>query len=128
MTGAPKLRSVQLLENLEGHARRGPYAGKSFTRPHRQPQTANSTALIGAFGFVSVDGAADFAVVIRTLVIRGEREFSLVYSTNPPHTDVVFAADLALGGGGAITHLSDPEKEWEEVLVKIDAVTGRAKA
>lgn len=30
MTGAPKLRSVQLLEELERHRRRGVYAGQSF--------------------------------------------------------------------------------------------------
>jgi len=36
--------------------------------------------------------------------------------------------ELRLGAGGAITHLSDPEKEWEEVLTKIDAVLGTRKS
>ncbi|KAI5478524.1 hypothetical protein MNV49_005053 [Pseudohyphozyma bogoriensis] len=85
MTGAPKLRSVKLLEELEGHRPRGVYSG--------------------VFGFVAVDGTTDFSVVIRTLVIKGQ--------------------DLSLGAGGAITYLSEAEKEWEEVLVKKEAVLGR---
>ncbi|GAA5881805.1 hypothetical protein JCM1840_003883 [Sporobolomyces johnsonii] len=85
MTGAPKLRSLQLLDELEHGRPRGIYSG--------------------VFGYVAVDGASDWSVVIRTLVKRG--------------------AELSLGAGGAITHLSDPEKEWEEVLTKTDAVLGR---
>lgn len=34
-------------------------------------------------------------------------------------------ADLTMGAGGAITHLSVPESEWEEVLVKKDAVVSQ---
>ncbi|GEM11898.1 para-aminobenzoate synthetase [Rhodotorula toruloides] len=81
MTGAPKLRSLQLLDELEQHIPRG------------------------VFGYLAVDGASDWSVVIRTLVKRGR--------------------ELTLGAGGAITHLSDPAKEWEEVLTKVDAVRGR---
>ena len=47
MTGAPKLRTVQLIEDLEKGAR-GPYSG--------------------VLGFFSVSGPADFNVVIRTSV------------------------------------------------------------
>lgn len=32
---------------------------------------------------------------------------------------------MTLGAGGAITHLSNAEQEWDEVLVKTDAVLGR---
>ncbi|GAA6061537.1 hypothetical protein JCM10212_002744 [Sporobolomyces blumeae] len=85
MTGAPKLRSLQLLDSLERGNRRGIYSG--------------------VFGYVSVDGASDWSVVIRTLIKRGR--------------------ELTLGAGGAITHLSDPAKEWEEVLTKIEAVLGK---
>lgn len=84
MTGAPKLRSLKLLDQLEGHRPRGIYSG--------------------VLGYVAIDGSASFSVVIRTLVVRGE--------------------ELTLGAGGAITHLSDPEREWEEVLVKTEAVVG----
>ncbi|KAK4048046.1 para-aminobenzoate synthase, (PABA) [Microbotryomycetes sp. JL221] len=84
MTGAPKLRSLQILHELEDQRPRGVYSG--------------------AFGFISYDGATDLSVVIRTIVLRGQ--------------------ELTLGAGGAITNLSDPHKEWQEVLVKVDAVTG----
>ncbi|WVR03036.1 hypothetical protein IAU60_000025 [Kwoniella sp. DSM 27419] len=51
MTGAPKLRSVQLLDEFEGHEKRGIYSG--------------------ALGYFSVDGVSDLSVVIRTMVMEG---------------------------------------------------------
>lgn len=80
MTGAPKIRSMQLLEDLEkARSRRGPYSG--------------------CFGFVSMKGkAAALAVAIRTVVLT--------------------EAGTSIGAGGAITILSDPAKEFEEMLVK----------
>jgi len=56
MTGAPKLRSVQLLEGFEGGRRRGVYSG--------------------VLGYISADGTTDLSVVIRTMVIEGD-EISL---------------------------------------------------
>ncbi|PHZ08605.1 ADC synthase [Rhizopus microsporus ATCC 52813] len=85
MTGAPKLRAVQLLDQLEDHRPRGVYSG--------------------CLGYFSLNGAADFNVVIRTAVIVDRH--------------------LSVGGGGAITFLSDPEEEWKEVLLKTKSVAPR---
>ena len=56
MTGAPKLRTMQIIEQVEGSAR-GPYAG--------------------AFGWVSADGRADLGVVIRSLMTGGDGRYLL---------------------------------------------------
>jgi len=48
MTGAPKLRAIEVLDGLERRPR-GPYAG--------------------AFGYLAADGTADLAMTIRTIVI-----------------------------------------------------------
>jgi para-aminobenzoate synthetase component 1 len=52
MTGAPKVRAMEIIEELEP-VRRGPYAG--------------------AIGYIDASGAMDLSVVIRTAVVHGER-------------------------------------------------------
>lgn len=52
MTGAPKIRAMQIIESLEP-TRRGPYAG--------------------AIGYVDVGGDMDLSVVIRTALVHGSK-------------------------------------------------------
>jgi para-aminobenzoate synthetase len=77
MTGAPKIRTMQVIDRLEGGPR-GVYSG--------------------AIGYFSLTGAVDLSIVIRTLVLSGNR--------------------LRYGVGGAVIALSDPAAEFEETAVK----------
>jgi anthranilate/para-aminobenzoate synthase component I len=56
MTGAPKLRTMQVIEEVESSAR-GVYAG--------------------AFGWLTADGRADLGVVIRSLTTKGDGTYRL---------------------------------------------------
>jgi anthranilate synthase component 1 len=60
----------------------------------------------GCFGYFGLDGAADLAMVIRSVVVR-------------PGT-------VSIGAGGGITALSVPEEELDEVAVKAKALLAAA--
>lgn len=100
MTGAPKRRSVTLLERLEGKSRCKEEESGEWTMRHR-PRGVYA----GCLGYLSLDGSSDFSVVIRTAVVDEE-------------------ANVTVGAGGAITYLSEAEKEWQEVLHKVKALGG----
>lgn len=68
--------------------------------------------------------------MIRTLVKRGRSKSPfrlLLPSKCALRLTKRVTSDLTLGGGGAITHKSVAENEWEEVLTKVDAVLGRTR-
>ncbi|HEY2768741.1 MAG TPA: aminodeoxychorismate synthase component I [Solirubrobacteraceae bacterium] len=80
MTGAPKLRTMDIIDDIERVAR-GVYSG--------------------GLGYFGLDGTVDLSIVIRTIVMR------------PGATTI--------GAGGAIVMQSDPEEEFEEILLKARA-------
>ncbi|KAJ7597514.1 ADC synthase [Mycena floridula] len=66
----------------------------------------------GVFGYWCVGGGGDWAVTIRTC-------FKHQGDDPRPSTSV---EEWTVGAGGAITALSDPDSEWEEMLVKLQSV------
>ncbi|KAI8359379.1 chorismate binding enzyme-domain-containing protein [Mortierella sp. GBAus27b] len=112
MTGAPKLRSVQLLDTLEHHVRRGVYSGCLGYVGIPAVAAASKTKIQGQR---KVRSAVDLSVVIRTAVLS-------VKSSTEKEGPSALVGDLSVGAGGALTILSDPEEEWREVLLKSRSV------
>ena len=96
MTGAPKKRSVEILRTLEDHPR-GIYSG--------------------VFGYWDVGGGGDWSVTIRSCYKN-----DVDAAPPPPVPGDAAMEQWTLGAGGAITALSDPEAEWEEMIVKVESV------
>ena len=97
MTGAPKKRSVEILQKLEGH-RRGVYSG--------------------VFGYWDVGGGGDWSVVIRSCFKFDDRFTSGIKPTQGGNN----SEEWLIGAGGAITALSEPQAEWEEMCIKLQSV------
>ncbi|KAJ4316847.1 para-aminobenzoate synthase, (PABA) [Neodidymelliopsis sp. IMI 364377] len=98
MTGAPKKRSCEILQHQERHQKRGIYSG--------------------VLGYLDVGGAGDFSVVIRTAI---KIDSPSTQNTSPPPTQDIWR----IPAGGAITTLSTPLGEYEEMLAKVSS-TARA--
>lgn len=93
MTGAPKKRSCELLQRIEGGRPRGIYSG--------------------VLGYFDVGGGGDFSVVIRT----ASRWSGDVEDGEDGGRDV-----WTIGAGGAVTSQSTDVGEWEEMETKRDAL------
>ena len=70
VSGAPKVRAMQIIDELEPH-RRGPYAG--------------------AVGYIDYSGNMDTCIALRTLVVQGDRAYVQVgaglVADSDPHTE-----------------------------------------
>ncbi|WP_075981880.1 anthranilate synthase component I [Bacillus massilinigeriensis] len=78
VSGAPKIRAMEIINELEDK-KRGVYSG--------------------AIGYYSINGNMDFALAIRTALIKDQKAF--------------------IQGGAGIVYDSLPEKEYEETLHKL---------
>ena len=131
MTGAPKKRSVQILQELECDER---------------------TIYSGVAGYWCVSGGGDWSVIIRSIYNcdnpltnntslptesnrdrprgashNGFDHFTASQARGGAHTRDEPASKgpgtaWSIGAGGAITALSDAEGEWDEMLVKLHSV------
>lgn len=108
MTGAPKKRSVEILQDLED-SDRGIYSG--------------------VFGYWCVGGSGDWSVVIRSCFKYDDQYGTAADDALPTISSCRTTVpkdkeELVIGAGGAITALSDPEAEWEEMVVKLQSALG----
>lgn len=92
MTGAPKRRAIEL---LDGGDEGGGDEGGGLERGPRGIYS-------GAFGYLGLDGGADLAMVIRSIVVDGAR--------------------ATVGAGGGVTALSEPAAEVAEMRLKAAAL------
>ena len=84
LSGAPKIRAMEIIDELE-ESPRGPYGG--------------------GVGYVSWDGSADFAIVIRSATIEGDQP-----------------QRITVQAGAGIVADSDPTAEYEETEKKMGGV------
>ncbi|KAK7058403.1 para-aminobenzoate synthase, (PABA) [Paramarasmius palmivorus] len=94
MTGAPKKRSVEILQALEGEDR---------------------SLYSGVFGYWCVGGGGDWSVAIRSC---------FRYEDGPSTGTYTGSEEWTIGAGGAITALSEPEAEWDEMVTKLQSALG----
>ena len=108
MTGAPKKRSIDILHTLEDDDR---------------------SVYSGVFGYWDVGGGGDWSVVIRSC-FKNDRQPNDNERTpgsedaDPERQfkDEEGQEEWIIGAGGAITALSDPQSEWEEMCIKLQSI------
>jgi para-aminobenzoate synthetase len=93
MTGAPKVRTMEIIDQLEEGISRGPYSG--------------------CLGYISMNGSMDMNIVIRTAVLKHKPQSDKTCQDQ---------WKVSIGAGGAITALSESTDEYEEMSLKASAV------
>ncbi len=101
ITGAPKIRAMQIIDELE-HARRGPYCG--------------------SVGYIGDDGSAQLNVAIRSALISPPESEAATSSDRP--STYPAGSTLSYWVGAGIVADSTPASEWEETLAKASAIEG----
>jgi para-aminobenzoate synthetase len=89
MTGAPKQRTMEIIDEIEQGVSRGPYSG--------------------CLGYISLNGCMDMNIVIRSAVLT---------PSDKSNGKDVEMWKTSIGCGGAITALSNSEDEYDEMLLK----------
>ncbi|KAK7421337.1 hypothetical protein QQX98_002231 [Neonectria punicea] len=100
MTGAPKKRSCEILQVIEGHQERSLYSG--------------------VVGYMDVTGAGDWSVTIRTMFRWDDEEAPADEAAGETEPREVWR----IGAGGAVTILSTPEGERDEMFTKLAGPMG----
>lgn len=98
MTGAPKKRSCELLQQIEQNSERSLYSG--------------------VVGYMCVSGRGDWSVTIRSL-FRWDDERVTVQGQGEDGQSEEEHEVWHIGAGGAVTILSTPEGEREEMFTKL---------
>jgi para-aminobenzoate synthetase len=99
MTGAPKKRSCEILQEIEGGKERGLYSG--------------------VVGYMDVRGRGDWSVTIRCMFKWDDEDSVQVTNEGEVETET-----WHVGAGGAVTALSTPVGEREEMLTKLSGTLG----
>lgn len=98
MTGAPKIRTMDIIDELENRPR-GIYSG--------------------TIGYIGMNGIADLNIVIRTALMLGDQNYSIVNELKEKRQ----WERITIAAGGAIIILSDVCDEVDEVILKASAVS-----
>ncbi|KAK5627435.1 hypothetical protein RRF57_003150 [Xylaria bambusicola] len=116
MTGAPKKRSCEILQDLEG------------------PRGSERSLYSGVVGYMDVAGRGDWSVTIRSL-FRWDDEITSTSTSASASASIPEGAVGAgvkemgmetwhIGAGGAVTALSTPEGETDEMFTKLKGPVG----
>jgi para-aminobenzoate synthetase len=97
MTGAPKKRSCEILEQIERHKERSLYSG--------------------VVGYMCVTGTGDWSVTIRSMFRWDDEQTDSEDGGEPLEV-------WHIGAGGAVTILSTPEGERDEMVTKLAGPLG----